>query len=452
MKISELFKDKQFYKSLFTIALPIMLQNFINSAVNLIDTVMIGRLGTAEIAAVGLGNQIFFLYSLMIFGLCSGASIFTAQFWGKRDIAGVRKSTGFCLLLSLGGAFLFAIAAFFAPEFLISIYTKDPEVIVLGAQYLKIVSLSYIPCGISFVFMFSLRSTEKVRLPMITTIIALSLNAVLNYLLIFGIGPFPALGVAGAAITTVVSRVVELVLLVSITYIKKYPVAGKLSELFNFNAAFVQKFIRIVLPVLINEIIWSLGVSMQNLIFARTNTDAYAAFNIATTVNMLIWVFFLGLGNGVAVLIGKRIGEGNEEGARDYALRISLFGPLVAFASSGLLIVISRFISFVFNVNDHVIGLINIMFIIIAVMYPFRCFNMSMIVGICRAGGDTVFCVIYDVLFMWVFSLPLAAVAAFVFKAPVWVLFVCITSEEWLKAILGIWRLRSGKWLHNVTN
>jgi Na+-driven multidrug efflux pump len=213
----------------------------------------------------------------------------------------------------------------------------------------------------------------------------------------------------------------------------------------------VQRFIRIVLPVLVNEMIWSLGVSMQNLIFARTHTDAYAAFNIAGTVNMLNWVFFMGLGNGVGVLIGKKIGEGNEVTAREYAARISYFGPLTAVGGAGVLLLISRFIPLVFNVNDNVIALARTMFIILAVMYPFRSFNMSMVVGICRAGGDTIFCVIYDVAFMWAFSLPLAAAAAWFLNAPVWVVYLCVSSEELLKMLLGVRRLRSGKWLRNVT-
>ena len=451
MKISALFNDRRFYRDLFTIALPIMFQNFINSAVNMLDTVMIGRLGTVEIAAVGLGNQVFFLYNLALFGLCSGASIFTAQFWGKRDIPGIRKNTGFCLILALAGAALVTAAVSFAPEQIIGVYSRDPAVIAAGAEYLRALAPCFVPFGISMVFMLTLRSTEKVKLAMAAAFIALSLNAVLNYCLIFGAGPFPAMGVRGAARATVISRIAETLILLCASYINKYPPAGSLRELLGFNAAYVRRFTRIVFPVLINEIIWSAGISLQNLIFARTNTDAIAAFNIAGTVNQLTWVLFIGLGNGVAVLIGKKIGEGDESTARDYAARITLFSPLVALGAAGLLLLLSRFLPLVFNVNAAVIAAAQTMFLILSVSYPFRSFNMAMVVGICRAGGDTIFCVIYDVVFMWALALPLAAVAAFVFKAPVWVLFLCVNSEECLKVILGLWRLRSGKWLRNVT-
>ncbi|MCL2879765.1 MAG: MATE family efflux transporter, partial [Treponema sp.] len=341
MKITELFSNRQFYKNLFVIALPIMLQSFFSSAVNMVDTIMLGRLGTVEIAGVGLANQIFFLYNMVLFGLCSGTSIFTAQFWGKRDLAGIRHNMGFSLIISLGAAALFVAFAFFAPETLIGIYSRDPLVIAAGAEYLHIACLSYIPLGISTVIVFTLRSVEKVRLPMVTTIIALSFNSLSNYFLIFGNGPFPALGVKGAAVTTIIARTIELVLLISFSNIKKYPIICRLSELLGFHLPYVRRFFRIVLPVLANEMIWSFGVSMQNLIFARTHTDAYAAFNITGTVNMLTWVIFLGLGNGVAVLIGKKIGEGNETAARDYATRISLFAPLLAVGIAFVLMGIS---------------------------------------------------------------------------------------------------------------
>ena len=400
---------------------------------------------------MGLGNQVFFLYNLALFGLCSGASIFTAQFWGKRDIPGIRKNTGFSLLLALGGACLFSMAGFFVPEAIIGFYSHDPAVIAVGVEYLRALAPSFIPFGISMVFMHSLRSVEKLKLPMTATFIALSLNAVLNYCFIFGPGPFPAWGVRGAAFATVISRITEMLILAGASYVKKYFPAGSPAELLAFDSVYVRRFIRIVLPVLINEIIWSLGVSLQSLIFARTGTGAIAAFNISNTVNQLTWVIFIGLGNGVAVLIGKKIGEGNEQKARDYALRIVCFSPMVAVAAAGILLGLSVFLPLVFNVDEQVISLARQMFILLGLMYPFRSFNMSMVVGICRAGGDTVFCVIYDVVFLWAFALPLAVLAAFVFHAPVWVLFLCLSSEEYLKVFLGIRRLRSGKWLRNVT-
>ncbi|QQO09292.1 MATE family efflux transporter [Breznakiella homolactica] len=450
MRIRSLFDDKQFFRSLFTIAVPIMLQNLVNSFVNMVDTVMIGRLGTVEIAAVGLGNQVFFLYNMILFGICSGGAIFTAQYWGKRDIPGIRKNTGLCLLLSIFVAALFTAGAVFAPRQLIGFYSPDPLVIEAGAAYIRALAPSFIPFAISFVFTIILRSIEKVRLAMVATVVSLVINMGLNYLFIFGAGPIPAMGVVGAAIATVIARITEMFILVISSYVRKYHIAGSLRDLLGFNAAFVLRFLKITSPVILNELLWAFGVTLQNVVFARTNTDAIAAFNITSTVSQLTWVVFIGLGNSASVLIGKKIGEGNETAARDYAYRITRFAPLLALGAGFILIPLSRVLPFLFNVNAQVLLNTNAMFIILSCVYPFRAFNMSMIVGVCRAGGDTVFCVIYDILFMWALGLPLAWVAASVFSAPVWIIYLCIIIEDPFKAMLGVWRLRSGKWLRRV--
>jgi putative MATE family efflux protein len=450
-KFFSLFNDKTFYKSLFTIAVPIMLQNLINSFVNMLDTVMIGRLGTVEIAAVGLGNQIFFLYNLTLFGICSGGAIFTAQFWGKRDIAGIRKNLGFCIFLSMIVAVLFTLVSNLIPAHIIAIYSRDPAVIEAGAVYLQAVSLAFIPFAVSHAFILTLRAIEKVRLSMITTIIALSINLVLNYCFIFGIGPIPAMGVRGAALATVAARAAEMLILLIVSYARRYPLAGNFRDLSAFNTGYVQRFLHIALPVIINEIIWSTGITIQNIIFARTHTDAIAAFNITNTVSQLTWVVFIGLGNGVGVLIGKKIGEGRNDTARGYASRIIRFAPLLSLGAVCILIPLSRILPLIFNVNAAVIANAGLMFIVLSCSYPFRAFNMAMVIGICRAGGDTVFCIIYDIIFMWTVALPLAALASFLFQAPVWLIYACLLLEEPLKMFLGLWRYRTGKWLHNVT-
>jgi putative MATE family efflux protein len=451
MQLKQLFNDKQFYKNLFAISAPIMLQNLINSFVNMVDTVMIGRLGTVEIAAVGLGNQVFFFFSIVLFGICSGSAIFTAQFWGKQDIQGIRKNTGLCMLLNSFVALVFTILVLAMPEKIMGFYSGDSAVIEAGTSYLRALSPSFIPFGISFVFTLTLRSVEKVRLAMAATVIALSVNITLNYLFIFGAGPIPAMGVAGAALATVIARYTEMIILVSVSYARRYAPAGSFRELMGFNGSFVARFFKVITPVIINETFWSLGITMQNVIFARTNTDAIAAFNITNTFSQLTWVVFMGLGNGVAVLIGKRIGEGMEQTARDYADRITAFVFLLAACAAFVLLPLSKLLPFIFNMNTQALAHTNSMFIILCAAYPFKAFNMAMIVGICRAGGDTVFCAVYDVAVMWLLVLPVAAAASFVFHAPIWLIYLCLMCEDVFKTLLGLWRLKSGRWLHNVT-
>jgi putative MATE family efflux protein len=451
MRFTALFNDKRFYRDLFALAVPIMLQNLINSLVNVADTVMIGRLGTVQIAAVGLGNNVFFFYMIILFGLSTGGAVFIAQFWGKRDIAGIRKTVGLGMVLSLFIGGIFTLAAGLVPEKIIGIYSTDPAVIETGIVYLRWLAPSFLPFAVSQAIGLSLRAVEEVKTPMLTTIIALSINIVLNWLWIFGIGPFPALGVAGAALATAVSRFVEALLLAGLSYRRKFPIAGTLREMCAFNRTFITRFARIVAPVIINEFVWSAGIAAQNIIFARTHTDAIAAFNITGTVSQLTWVLFIGLGNGVGVLIGKKIGEGDHGGARDYAFRIICFAPLLAVGAAFVLIPISWLIPLIFKVNPEVLSAAASMMFILALCYPCRAFNMAMVIGVCRAGGDTVFCGIYDVAFLWLVALPSAAIASFVFHAPFRLIYLLVVSEEFFKMIAGLWRFRSGKWLHDVT-
>jgi len=236
-----------------------------------------------------------------------------------------------------------------------------------------------------------------------------------------------------------------------VSYAKKYVPAGSLKELFNFNLYFVRQFSRITVPVVINEMFWSLGITLQSVIFGRTSTEAVAAFNIMSTSTMITWVILLGMGSSVGVMIGKKIGEGNEQIARDYASRIVRFIPLIAVGAVLIHIPIFLLLPFIFNVRPETLSLVFQMFVILSFSYPFRAFNVSMVVGVCRAGGDTVFCAFYDVALMWLITLPVMAIAGFALGAPVWVIYLFIGVEAPFKMLLGIWRFKSGKWLRNVT-
>ena len=438
------------FKSLFVIALPIILQNLMQSTVNMLDTLMVGQLGSVEIASVGLGNQIYMLLNMVLFGISSGGAIFIAQFWGKKENSGIWKMEGVMFSFSIVIALIFTFASVFFPKFLIGLYSKDFHVIEIGARYLRIVAFSFPFFAMSFAFSMALRSTEHVKLPMIATMISLVLNAILNYLLIFGIGFFPSLGIVGAAIATCVSRIVECFILFIVAYSKKYEVASSVKNLFSFTFFEVRKFIKIAFPVIINEAIWGLGTSMHSLIMGRTSTEAISAFNITGTISQITWVFFIGVGNAAGIIIGKKIGEGNETEARKYANTLSWFMPVMAIFIGLLLIPISKFLPFMFNVEANILVQAKMMLMILMCCYPLNAFNMCWVVGICRAGGDTVFAAIIDVCFMWIIAIPLAACVAYFTNVQPYIIYICLLSEQIFKAIVGFYRIKSGKWLHNV--
>ena len=448
-----------FFNALFAIAVPIILQNFLQTFVNMLDTIMVGRLGATEIAAAGLGNQIFFILNMILFGISSGGAIFVAQFWGKKDIAGIRRTLGITLTLSVVLSLIFMSAALFFPRELIGLYSSDERVIELGGQYLRFVAPSYPMLAVSFAFQLAFRATEHVKLPTVSTAVSICVNALFNYLFIFGASvPFfgasliiPAMGVKGAAIATVLSRFVELIITVGWAYRMQYEACGNFSQLFSFTSDFLARFVRIAFPVIINETLWSIGITTENAIFSHAGTDAIAAFNITGTISQLTWVFFIGVGNGAGIIIGKKIGEGAEREARQYANRCAWFMPALAVFIGSLLFPLSLALPALFNVESHIIAQAQIMLRILMCMYPINAFNMFFIVGLCRSGGDTVYAAFNDSVWMWFVAIPLAAAAAFALHAPPYLIYMCLQIEQLLKVGAGLLRVRNGKWLHNVT-
>lgn len=440
-------KLKGFYTSLFTIAIPISLQALLQNFVNMLDTVMIGRLGSVEIAAVGLGNQIFFILNMILFGITSGGGVFIAQFWGKKDLGGIRRSLGLMTLIAAFVAVVFTVLGLFIPHQLIRIYSPDPEVVRVGGEYLRLACLSYIPTAISFSITLALRSTERVKLPLVCTSVSLLTNAGANYLLIF----VAELGVKGAAIATVFSRLVELVILLSWTYSHGYEICGKLRELLSFDWSFVFKYLKIAFPVIVNETFWGLGTSVYNGIYAHAGTDSFTAYSITGTISQLTWVFCMGFGNGIGVLIGKLIGEKKLDQARAYALRSMWFMPLVGAVVGVLLLPLSKLLPFLFNVEPEIIKMATQILMILILLYPFNSFCMDWVVGVCRAGGDTVFSAVGELIVLWGVAIPLGYVAAFVLHLPAPMIFLFLSSESIVKTIIGAIRVLSGKWLHEVT-
>ena len=451
-RFKPVFFDKSFLKALCAIALPIMLQNFLSASVNILDTVMIGKLGTIELAAVGLGNQLFFLLNLILYGIGSGSMVFTAQFWGKKDFKGLQKTLGISMTVAVLFAIIFMICCITMPKTILSLYTKDVAVIETGVQYLRISALCFLPFAMNFILMITLRSIEKVRVAVGATLVSIIVNIVLNAVLIFGLFGFPALGVKGAAIATVVARSVELFITFAVTKYRKYPVLGSFKQLVSFDAKFLKTYFLIVMPVLLNESLWSFGITFHHKIFASLDTFAYAGFNITNTISQLTWVIFIGFGNGISVLIGKKIGEKHADDARVYASKVLFFIPVVAVFVGAALIPLSYLVPYLFNVEPIVLSIVKTLFIVLACCYPLKACNMCILIGLLRAGGDTRFGMICDTFIMWLIAIPLASVMSAYSLLPVWGIYLCLFSEEPLKLLLSLWRIRSGAWLHSVTD
>lgn len=444
------FSDKDYYRRLYKIAFPIALQQFIMSSLNMVGVVMIGQLGAVPVAAVGLANQIFFLLNLMLFGITSGSAMFTAQLWGKRDVPNIRKVLGLALTLGLTAGSIFLVIAEFFPAGALSIYTKDSSVIALGSDYLRMIGFSFLLYAISFCYSAVLRSTGDVQTPLYVTFTALSLNTLLSYALIFGKLGLPSLGVHGAAIAVLASRIVECSTLLWLTYRKDSPAAGKLRELFGYNLAFAGKVLKPVLPVVANEMLWSMGTTAYSVVYARISTEAIAAMNIVGSIDQMALVLFNAIGHACAVLVGNRIGAGEEEHAFRYAARTEALGMLGAVGIGSIVLVSANPVLSLYNVPPTVIDYAHRVLTILGLLLWLRASNMILFIGIFRSGGDTRFALILDGVIIWVVGVPLAFAGAFLFHLPVYWVYLLVMSEEITKWVLGVYRFFSRKWIHNL--
>lgn len=446
--------NKTIIRNLFVIALPIILQDFLSSFVNMLDTIMVGQLTNVDIAAVGLCNQIFFVMSLVVFGIASGGQIFIAQFWGKKDIEKINKSTGMMLMLSLFFTTIFMIASIVIPELCLSLYSPDKVVISKGAQYLRVVAPSYLFFGMNVAFAASARSTGRLILPAVATITSVILNALLNYLFIFGVKIngmqiIPAYGIIGAAVATVISRIVEAAIIIGGSYIKKYVTAAPLRKFLVKDKSFILRYAKISLPVLANELLWGTGISMQSSIFAHAGTLVFASFTIMTSISNLVYPICLGCGNATAIIIGKTIGEGRLDDAKILARKQCGFIALMSFVLGLMIMPLSLIVPYLFNDEGNVLAMATVFIIMRGLIFSLDAFNMTSVVGVFRSGGDTLFAMLLDVGFMWSIAIPLGWLAVN-WNFPYWGIYLCLLTEPVLKAIVGVIRLLSNKWLKSV--
>ena len=444
------FNDREYYARLLQFGLPIALQQLIFTLLNLVSNVMVGQLGDTTIAAEGLANQIFFLFNLLIFGIGSGSAMFTAQLWGKRDIKNIHKVLGLALTLSLSSGVLFLLATQYFPAQVLSIYSKDPQVIAEGSSFLQIFGFSFFFFAITATFSLVLRSIGQVRLPVAVSISALVLNVILSYGLIFGKLGLPALGANGAAWSILIARAFECIFLVSLAYLRKLPVAAPLRELFSFNLTFAINVLKPVIPVTLNEILWSLGITAYQVIYARIGTEQFAAINIAGTISDLIVVAFLGIGNATAILVGNFIGAGETQKAQEYGGRSVALGAVGGFLIGMFVLALSPLVLSLYRVSPQVIIYAHNILIISCTFMWLRMMNMVLFIGIFRAGGDTRFALVLDGLIIWLVGVPLTAYGAFVLNLPIALVYMLTLSEEFTKWALAIWRFLSRRWIHNL--
>lgn len=448
-RIQEFFSDKKFYKTLFVLALPIMLQNMLTSSLNMADTLMVGSLGDSQVAAVGIGNQFSFLFNLIVIGTTGGTSIFISQYWGKKDNKNIKKVVGIGGVTVIIVGVIAMLAAILVPETIVSIFSKDPVVIKEASSYLSIVALSYIVTAITFTISTALRCMENSKIPMFISAIAVLINVSLNYIFIFGKLGLPVMGVSGAAIATVIARFIECILLIIIAS-KNKVLQGDLREYLQFKLSFVKTVYISVIPVVLNEACWGLGSFLYAVAYGSLGTEAMAAVQITNNIQNLFFVVCFSMASASLVMIGNQIGAGKEERAKEYGIKFAVIAFVTGIALGVLVILLSPFILKLFNVSEVVNQYSKTMLKIYAIFYPIRVVNLVLIVGAFRGGGDAGFALKAEGFTMWLIGVPLAFIGSMLLKFDITQVVLLISLEEVVKFIVCFKRLRSYKWIHNV--
>jgi len=445
------FSDKAFWRNLLTLGIPMALQNMISTSLNLTDNLMVGQRGEKAIGALALANQLTFLVVLFLYGIGSGAAVFASQYWGAKDLAGVRRTQGAVLVLAVVPALVFGALCFLWPEFLIGLYTTDEEIRALGATYLRISAIGFPFIAVTISFSMLLRSIGKVRIPLTMTIIALVVNVTLNYLLIFGWGPVPALGVAGSALGTVIARFIEAAGIVGLSYIFATANAGRRAELFHFSRAFVTKFLKVGLPVVANDFGWALGMTTLMAVYAHLGPASLAAVSITDTMGQFLALFLFASVNATTTVTGNLVGAGRFFRTRLLVRRTLRFAVALGTVLGLILWASASWLPSLFNISAEARGLATATLVVFAFLLPFRSLLYHQTVGLFRGAGDTKFPLVLEVGGVWLLGLPCALVAALVFHWPVWAVFAAAVVNEAFLAIFATLRFRTGRWIKPVT-
>ncbi len=441
---------KSFYKSFFILMIPMALKELIAAFINLLDTVMLGNFGKDVIAAVGIANQWYFLFTVLVFGMCGGAGVFASQYWGARDLNKVRKVLGINLVLVTLLSAVFILVSVIIPEVVIKTFRKDPAVVEYGIKYLRLACFSYFFSGVTAAYDMSLCCSENANIPFISRFVGLFVNLVMNWVLIFGKLGFPALGVEGAAIATIIARMSELAIILGVIYGKKLVQAAKISELVSIPKGMLGGYFKAALPVTINEGAWALGTVTYSWVFSQISTDAMVVITIVQNIERLLLVFFHGGGNAAGILIGKLVGGGDYKEAYTVSKKLCLMNTVFALCVSVLFVFARPLVLIPYNITPEIYKeALNILFLT-AIIMNVKALTFYFIVGVFRNGGDTKHAAIIDMASMWLVGVPLVIITGVFFKMPLEHIYMMMMGEEFIKLALSIPWFVSKKWIRNL--
>jgi len=455
--MTKLFNDKNFWKTAFKLTAPVALQNLLTSSFTLADTLLVSNLGTVALSSVGMVGQWSWLMNMVLVGFCSGSTVFISQYWGIKDLKKIRHISGISILFAIAVSLIFTAFSIFCPSLVIKMFNSDSQVISAGTEYLRVVLFSFIPIALTNIMAAILRAVENVNLPMYVSAFTTILNIFLDYSMIFGKFGFPKLGIKGAALATAISAWLGVFLIIIISLIQKNILVRESAEFFKFNKTEIFEYVKKATPVVINESMWGLGTFVYNIIFGNMGYEYFSALTIVRSFENISFVLFIGICSASSVMIGKSIGMGEiERGVKD-SKRFSIIVPATAVCISVLIVIFRTQLVSIFNMGNNITTLAlntaEILMLIYSISFPFRMFQYLQISSVFRAGGDTVTGAKYELLCLWLISVPATVIAVYLFHVPFVVAYaVMYIFEDTPKVIFCYKFYKSKKWIKPVTD
>ena len=433
------------------LVIPMALQNLINTGVSACDVFMLGKVGETALSASSLARQVQYIMSLFLFGLTSGATVLTAQYWGKGDKKTIERILAMGMCMAVAVTAIFTLVSLLMPETLIRIFTNESEVIREGVKYLRIVAFSYIAIGITDVYLYIMRSVERIKVATAVYLSSLICNVILNAVFIFGMFGCPAMGIRGAALATLLARILELILVIGYAKIYNREILFRMKYFFHMDSGLLKDFLVCAVPVILNEVLWGISNSASTAILGHMGSAAVAANSVAQVTKEMSMVVSFGISNAAAIYLGKTIGEKKYQHARAYAERFVKLSILLGIGSAVIILLSSQMIIMVMAMTPLTKDYLRFMMCVMAYYAVAQTLDETVIVGIFRSGGDTRFGLIIDLTAMWGCSVLLGAAAAFVFHCSVPVVYALLMSDELVKIPIIWGRYKNCSWIRNIT-
>ncbi len=447
-------RNNGFFLNMAKLALPIASQQLLVSCAQLVDTAMVTSLGNVTVSAVGVSSRWIFLMNLFYFGISSGSAALISQYWGAKEKSNIRKACGSAMIMSISVAIIFCFAMACFPEQLIRVFTSEIPVIKEAAEYMRIIAFMGIFSAFNQIACTVLRATEKVNPPLFSSIIAVAVNTTLNYILIFGKFGFPQLGIKGAAFASLISAMVQSVILLFVMRSSKEVFAAPIKEFLNLSRGFIKKFLAVCIPVVLNEGVWAIGTNIYAMVFARQGSENYAGYTIFSSIEQVAFVFFVGICHACSIMTGKTIGEGKESEAYKLAKKFVIMTPIIGVFTGTILALCREPLLSLLNIETQAaFDLASKLVLIYCMWLPIRNIPYTLIVGTFRAGGDTKIGIVYDCVSMYLIGVPLVIYLGLFAKVEFHYLLIAMyLGEDLLKSILSLLRFRSKKWIKNLTD